>query len=164
MGSGIKLAKKYGISPVAVYNMLGKLNVNLIPKEELEEGKQRLGREWEIECLRQLERSKDFSGENWRCAFDISWNDFKINVKASKPVRAGERRDKNAWSFNTKKHEGVDYFLCIGLDEEGELEKMFMVPVDVVKKQTTIRRSGNTKYEKYRTTFEELNQRRESGY
>jgi hypothetical protein len=158
-GSAFKLAKKYGISPVAVYNMLKKVGVKTLPKEHLGDCEQKTGRKWELKCLEELKGSLDVSGLNWKSPYDIEWNGFKINVKVSNPVSVAYSEDKPAWSFNTVSKKETDYFLCIGLGEGESIEKIFWIPSEEAKKQTTIRRNGNTKYEKYKTTFKELNDR-----
>lgn len=165
IGSGVKLAEKHGISPVAVYNMLNKLNVDLLPKDQLDEHNQKMGRQWELVCIGKLKGAIDCSREDWRSPYDIVWNGYKINVKASHPVYTGENKERKAWSFRTKADIEVDVFLCIGLNEKGSIEKIFWIPASEAKKQTTIQRNGNTKYEKYRTSFEDLNhERQNNGY
>lgn len=159
-GSGAKVAEKYGITPVAVYNMLKKVNAPLLPKEELAEQRQRTGRYWELKCLEALEGAEDFSGIDWSSPFDLVFNGYRVNVKTSNPVNQGK-----SWSFNTRSKEQTDYFLCIGLDENGELENLYWIPSELAKKQTTIRRGAETKYDKYLTTFGALNHDRQStGY
>ncbi|TKI66643.1 hypothetical protein FC756_14555 [Lysinibacillus mangiferihumi] len=160
-GSGISLANSYGISSVAVYNMLKKMNIELLPKDILDNHNLSIGRSWELFCLQKLDGSEDFSGKDWRCSFDLRWNNFNIDIKVSNPVNVGKSKDRSAWSFNTKVKDEIDYFLCLGLNEKSELEKMFWIPSEDVKKQTTIRRNGNTKYEKYKTSFSELNNLRD---
>ncbi|WP_110930930.1 hypothetical protein [Paenibacillus bouchesdurhonensis] len=159
-GSGAKLAEKYGITPVAVYNMLRKIKASTIPKEELAEPKQRTGRYWELKCLDFLEGAEDFSGMDWRSPFDLIFNGYRVNVKVSNPVNQGK-----TWTFNTRSKQQIDYFLCIGLNESGEVEKLYWIPSDKAKKQTTIRRGSKTKYDEYATTFELLNHKRQdTGY
>jgi hypothetical protein len=145
--------------------MLKKIGATSIPKDELNERKQRLGRKWEKYCLKSLVGSLDLSGTDWRSPADIEWRGLKINVKTSMPTYNGESKDRKSWTFNTKQKNGVDVFLCIGLNENEQLEKVFWIPSIQARRMITIRRNGNTKYECFRTTFEKLNHERQTnGY
>ena len=155
--SAHKVAKKFGVTPVAVYNMLRKIGVKTLEKDELNEANVKLGRIWEKIVLRKLEGSIDVSGKDWRAPYDIEWKTLKINVKVSRPVRSGNNQQRNFWAFRTKKKVDTDYFLCLGLDENDQLAKVFWIPANETKTTTTIKRLGSTIYNKYETTFEQLN-------
>lgn len=155
--SGIKVAEQYGVSDVAVYNMLRKIGAQILPREDVEEHKQRFGRTMELHVLEALPAAFDISGPNWRAPFDVIWSGMRINVKASAPTYAGNNKERNTWSFNTRNKKNTDAFLCIGVNESGVIESIYLIPSNEAKKMTTIRRLGKTKYEKYRTTIEELN-------
>lgn len=154
--SAHKVAKKFGVTPVAVNNMLRKIGAKRLDKDELDENNSKLGRIWEKVALKNLEGSIDISGEDWRAPYDIEWRSLRINVKASRPVSVGNIPERNCWAFRTKKKVDTDYFLCFGLDENDQLEKVFWIPASVTKSSTTIRRFGNTKYNKYATTLEQI--------
>lgn len=119
-----------------------------------------LGRVGEKIGLKVLSGSEDKTGGNIHYPYDLDWNNKKVNVKVSRPSIRYGCKTPTQWIFGTGKNKNCDLYLCIGLDEKDEVEKIFLIPSKVVPKGNLGFSRRKSKYDEYLLEVEksELNQ------
>lgn len=152
----LKAVQKYG-SPNAAsiaLNLSGNSIKRILKKERLMYdvdfrkvgGNSSFGRIGELIALTILPGAIDVTDKDCKKApFDILWGSKKVDVKAShqKIYKKAYR-----WSFKTSSKCEIDYFLCIGFENNLPLLS-FLIPAKCAPNSTTIPVNGISKWRKY---------------
>lgn len=103
-----------------------------------------LGYKGEIEALTFLKGAIRQPAKN---GYDLSWNNWKIDVKTGKM-----RKNRRDWSFQVKKQlHKIDYFLCILKDRAEKTIDVLLIPDVIIKTRAyfSIRENVLDQYKQY---------------
>ena len=87
-----------------------------------------------------------------KATHDIRWREISIDVKVA-------RLSKGKWIFNINKSEGeVDIVVLVALDKMSEIEKIFVVPIEILPETmvTLSKEDSKTRYDVFLSSLNSL--------
>lgn len=139
-GLGIKITRTGGFKFWA-----NKLNLKVKDSET------NLGNEYEV-LIKEILEGKGYIVENMttKHPYDLLLNNnIKVDVKVSRYYNPST----NTFKYHTfnleKKHHNCDIFICIGLNESDEIEKLLIIPSKYVMGIKQLSIGVNSKYDKF---------------
>lgn len=141
------VAKKYGCSHWTVSKKLYELHgINCNHNNKLLDKEVGVGRYGELIAVHALKGSKDMNENSIRGAYDLEWNDMKIDVKTSRLLtNNGYKR----YVFNTSNSQ-CDAYLLVFLDDNDYPIKLALVKREEVKtKNITVSENKINRFDKY---------------
>lgn len=146
-GTPRQASKSIELSNSAIRTLL-KRN-RLIYKTDLTKvgGNTAFGRKAELDALKLLDGSIDCNGNNPKeSPFDILWNGLRIDVKASTIKNS---KGYMRWAFKTEKQYKCDMFLCIGYNNDQEIEVILLIPSKIIPSSLSIPIHLKSRWAKY---------------
>jgi hypothetical protein len=101
----------------------------------------------------------DKNKQKFQAKVDFQVSGWLVDVKTSKRKKINKKYNSKAWSFCIRKQNiEADFFVCLGLDEERTLEKIFLIPAEMVrgKQSISIPISMRSKWAAFVLTEDEL--------
>lgn len=144
------VAEKYGCSHWTVSKKLYELHgVKCNHNNKTLEKEVGVGRYGELIAVHALKDSKDMNENSIRGAYDLEWNDMKIDVKTSRLLKLNKSREYRGYVFNTSNKQ-CDAYLLIFLDEGDFPIKIALVKSEEVKtKYISVSENKLSRFEKY---------------
>lgn len=106
-----------------------------------------------------IPEAEDLNGKKFQSKYDFRLNDVRFEIKAAKRQCLGFGKGGDRWAFSIKRQiSACDFYVLFAFSPDKELEKIFMVPHDVLCSTTTISVSvnGSSKWHAYEVSREEL--------
>jgi hypothetical protein len=149
-----------GISFQTLYWHLKKAGVSVAGnKERYGSEKDRFGVFAEKIFAEIVPEADDLNGKKFQSKFDFQINGVRLEIKAAKRQSLGFGKGGDRWAFSIKRQiSECDFYVLFAFSPDKELEKIFLVPHDVLCNTTTISVSVNgvSKWHSYEVTKESL--------
>ena len=103
--------------------------------------------------------AKDMNKTKFQAEVDFLVGDTAVEVKAAKRNSLGVGAGGDRWAFSIKKQiKNCDFFALFAFDKEGSLEKIFLVPAELIvgKFSISISCHGRSKWHDYEVSEDEL--------
>jgi len=101
--------------------------------------KDKLAAHGELLFGRMVPFAVDLNKVKFQPKIDFDVLGYGVDVKTSRRKKTSKRFDSRAWSFSFKKQsQDADFFVCVGLCENQEVEKVFLIPGELVRKLHTV--------------------------
>jgi hypothetical protein len=153
-------AASIGMNFQTLYWNLRKAGVSCTgDKETYGSAKDRFGCKAEALFAQLVPEAENQNEYVFQSKFDFLVGGIRVDVKAAKRQALGKGAGGDRWAFSIKKQiNEVDFFVMFGFSQDAEIERVFLIPAELIASKTTISicKDGKSKWHDYAVSPQEL--------